>query len=1497
MYSKNRCKRINEKEKVGKEIEVGMRALLEALANLVRERVRDRLWEKIGLALSIIVVFCTTYVLILPALTLTGNSDSEVIQQETQTALSETETSVTETIESSLSPQEATMESPSETTSPSTTTEETETPQSSVTQESAPQPTGNQAGQFEVEADNVIVKVFYEAETFNESVSLRVTPIADTRKIEDKLNDVLKENKQSLIESYSYDISFINAAGVEIEPSKEVSVSINFKNALASSEIQEGWRLYHFINNNMDQVEDLTTETATVIDQDKSENVTEVSFKSDSFSPYVIAGTSYEDFKPYIVSGSFQGTTTETPHSDGSRTLQTDLKLDYDIPKTELNKSKSYAIELPQDTTWTNINENQEYTGKDGGRDAYKYRFVQENGKKYIVISFLDSYLAIAGDKVHGDLIYTATIGQTYRKETGNYEIPFTDKVTITVPSDKIEKKEEPQQAQYDLSSKKEGSVTYDGDNAYLNYTVEVSSNKGTKDVVNLTDTLKVDGFKIESFEKLSVIRTDSNGTTADLTNSTNLNYSNGKFTTQLPKLSANQKYKITYRYKISGFPAGKSTNIGNGLDLTTPDIPNQHQDKHLEVYRNKIGKSGSYDKDTNKIKWTITVNENHNDIAGAELKDTMIAQASDVQITPSDGATKTATGYTFSATDGGKNTNKYVITYTTDAGKKPDSWNAQAKNISNTATFTDGGESSSTSATTPGGIGDTGGLTKKFDKIEATGDSKLKTLTWTSTIKVPGDGIIPKGTEFTDTLSGNHNNAWTEHYYTNKQVDAIYSLLVDRFGAGNFEFSVWESGQGTWQWSNYDSSNSQKTYRQFKFRLLKDYRGSKDIDLTYTSTANVESIINFDNTIGTTGFSQKAVYRYDVNSKVTKMDGSQSTSDGKEYETKDTSHTINADGTITWVVKVALEDNSTSLTLTDTPPVGLTLVGVKYGVRNGNQTDLKYEGDKLSYALNKYYNAFKIIVDGTVNTDGSVMLNFSAAEGTTLKAETKANQSTYGDNLYVWFTFKSTDGALDENVTKSYTNKVSATLDGSPAGEDDHTQKITITPSQKVSKGGTWSNDNREVNYKLDINPYAEDLAAGKASYTVTDTLEYREDLLTNLSYDLKQESVKLYDSNNQELDKSLWSWTVEKTKDSNGVYKSVLKLTVPNKQKLRLEYSYTVSREVDADDKTDLSVKNTAEVSGFKSGKTENTVSYTWQKMSTSGTAQTTKYFKLTKVDLDNFAIVLPNAVFEVRENDTDKVVATYKTGTDGALYVTKDGNEAISKIEDLKNDTLYYIVEVTAPDGYKLPDTSDQKRYYFYFSDTNSLPTNIGGLATSLPEIANLAKQSKQEFVENEQLPPTTSVTVDKKWQNADGSDAQRTSGKIIVSLKRISDIDTTPVEIESREVTYDGGQWQTTFNNLPTKGDNGEFYTYFVEEQVVAGYTTTYSNISKTSENPSDIAVSSGTITITNQAQQAYVLPETGGIGPEKVAVFGLVASMVTMIGLLVHLYRKYQGGAP
>lgn len=60
------------------------------LAILVKKRVRDSIIAKIALVLSLVVVFCTTYLLILPALTIsTGNSSS--VFQSSESASSQVE--------------------------------------------------------------------------------------------------------------------------------------------------------------------------------------------------------------------------------------------------------------------------------------------------------------------------------------------------------------------------------------------------------------------------------------------------------------------------------------------------------------------------------------------------------------------------------------------------------------------------------------------------------------------------------------------------------------------------------------------------------------------------------------------------------------------------------------------------------------------------------------------------------------------------------------------------------------------------------------------------------------------------------------------------------------------------------------------------------------------------------------------------------------------------------------------------------------------------------------------------------------------------------------------------------------------------------------------------------------------------------------------------------------------------------------------------------------
>lgn len=1472
-----------------------MKRLWIRLVALVKKRVQDSIVAKIALVLSVAIVFCTTYLLILPALTISTDSSSSVIQ-----SVSSSEETTTEALQEESSQAES-----SKVTDSSTTTSEAETESSD--------PDAIAAGSLSAETSDVTVTATYEDNTFSEPVTLKVSPVSDSSAINNKLTSILSETKQTLAQAYSYDISFVTASGEEVEPSKDVNVSITFKGAVSSSERQSGWKLYHFVDNDINNVEDLTDKSDTTINQDSSDSATGVDFKSDSFSTYTVAGVTYTNFSDYLTSDTtYTNRTVEQPtYSETTEILTTGIKLSYQINKEDLEANGNdykYAIELPADTAWTSITEGQTYKGTDEqNNSAFEYEFVQDGDKKYILITFLEDYVNNAGTYVKGNLEYTATIGSTYRNKDGSYTITYSDDVKVEIPSDEIKVVPKEDEAAYDVSSSKKGSVEYDGDEAELIYTVTVSSNKGTNGDITLKDALSgsdLGDITIDSVTIDSITKSDGSSVSVP---SKEDGDDKKSFTMTLSQLEAGESYTIKYRYKVSNFPAGKAYAINNTVNLESPDIDNPGNSSYqVTIERNKITKTGKYDSDSNTITWEIKVNENQNDIAGATLSDDMFSNAigGSITISPSGGIEKTSDGYKFTAVSDGKNTNTYEIIYKTDAGDSPDSWGQNKNQVTNVVELTDNGETSTAEKTVGTGEGDTGGLEKTFESAEDTDTASIKVLNWKSVISMPGDGIIPTGTVFEDELQAPNSNDFDNHYYTKDQIDSIYNRLVEIFGAGNFDFWIWESGQATWQYTSYDQISSDKTYRKFKFELRKDYENTKDITLEYTSTGNVSAIINFANTISTDGFRDSADYRYQATSKVTKMDGNAITSDGEEYQDKDTSHTINSDETITWVVKVALDDTATSLTLTDTPPAGLTLVGVKYGVRTGNQTDLTYEDNKLSYTLNQYYNAFRISVDGTVNSDGSIVLNFEAAEGTTLKAQTKANNSKYGDSLYVWFTFKTTDAQLDDSTTKTYKNKASATIDGVPAGEDDHTQTITIEPSKKISKSGEWhkndtTDDIRGVHYTLKLNPEAQDLNPDSDTYEVTDTLTYVTDVTTNISYDLIGSSVKLLDSSGNEVTDG-WSWTVEKVQEGLTV-KSVLKVVVPDEQAYTLKYVYAVSGDIK--NNTSLTVNNTASIEGMKTGSTECKYTYTWEEADTSGTATTDKYFKFTKVDAKNFRITLKGATFNVYEYGTDSLVASYVTNDDGVFYIYKNLSGAAETHTSLKQDTLYYVKEVTPPPGYDLSD----EVYYFYYSEDSALPSNLGSeFPGDTSQILNLATRSKVENVKDKELPPTVSLTVNKKWFTATGDETSRSDGSITYDVIQVA----TAEDGTSTESTYKSGEtlshdddWTKPYTKLPVSGTdssgNAVTYTYYVKENAVSGYDTSYTNSNNDvpTEEAADMAIASdsATITIRNTAQKQYDLPETGGNGTQWHYLAGAALSLLAIGLLSFKVYKRYQIG--
>lgn len=1088
------------------------------------------------------------------------------------------------------------------------------------------------------------------------------------------------------------------------------------------------------------------------------------------------------------------------------------------------------------------------------------------------------------------------------------------------------------------MKSSKYGKVEYDGDQADLIYTVKVWSDKGTKGDITLKDTLS--GDKLGDITIGSIIVDSIKKNNESLKNINKTDASDKKsFTMTLPKLNANESYEIKYRYKVKQFPAGKAYAIKNDITLESPDIDHPgNSNSWLTIERNKISKDGKYNSSDNTITWTIEVNENHNDIAGATLKDDMFSDAisGKVDISPSTGCEKTSDGYKFVAVDNGKNTQHYTISYKTKADKPEESWKATPRKVTNMATLTDNGDTTTTGPVEVPIVGNTGKTTKSFVSKENTSNPNIKILNWKSTIKMPGDGVIPAGTTFDDILIGAGQTS-IYHYFTKAQLKSIYAELENQFGKGNIKLiaNSYKENNAYGNDEEYSSLSDSEHYYRFRFTLLSDYKGS-DVTLNYQTTADVSSIANFENTFD--GHSAK--YTYDAG-RVTKLDGSNvgyhQNLGRVDYIPGDTNYTVDKDSsnyknTIPWAVRVALGDKDKSVTVTDTLPKGVdwNLKSLQFG-RLYNLKTATINGNTIS-ASGEGYTASGII------EDGKITVTVSSTDGKPLK-ENKVlfDDPNFKLALYVLFTFDlPNETPLDEDIVKAYTNKASATVDGSPVGEDDQTQTITYKPRKKLVKSGSWDDSKHELNYSLTLNPDAQDLNANSDTYTVTDTLTYSSSSLDNISYHLLDDTVKLIDSSGNEV-KDGWSWKVKEVKDGL-ITKSILTVVVPDNQKYTLQYVYGVSGNLIRNH--EYKVNNTASIEGIKTGSGEATT--TWETYSTSGTAKTDRSYVINKVDSNNYGKKLKGAVFAVyrydpyndvhrcdgdyHNYDKDKVVSYYVSDENGQISISKKlleegqycyewvpyidylpclgGYYRLSRTAskyNFEDNELYYVKEIAPPEGYVLPENPD--RHFFYYSPNSC--TCDDEYYEKISGAVNLAKTGASIRVENKKA-KQTNLTVKKEWLDADGEPTSVVGPDVSVKYKLMQAVITqgkihSEVYKDSQRV-YDNlelnqkNNWKTTFTDLPVEKD-GERCFYYVEEYSYPGYDTSYSNGSETSKNPIVMATDSedGQIIIKNKAQKQYELPETGGSGVKMHYMIGAGLALLSLGLILLKSYKNYQRG--
>ena len=392
------------------------------------------------------------------------------------------------------------------------------------------------------------------------------------------------------------------------------------------------------------------------------------------------------DFSGYVETVTYKDAT-YNPETDQ---VEVSFKLTFAIGSaamhpSEVEEQHNFVYALPLGVTIPDSMLDKTYTGRDtSGAEGFTYEFVKNDDGTYsILINFIHDYVKDK-DNFEGYINFSAYAGATDEKES-EYKYTFADDHVIDIKPEEI-KHPEGESMHYNIAVEKSAS-NYNYDENKITYKITVDSTKGTPNPLNLTDVLKLNGLSVDHVQLGSVVVEDRHdqwnmvyGSQKDVSGcAMNYDSASGEITMSLPGLGTGcegngQRYIITYDVYLNEPTAGSQYTVGNkatvsGTDSTKGETIKDSGETTTTVNKGlDIYKSGTYDKETRKITWTITVNNNQNNIAGSTLTDDMFASIdkSTVKFEPSNGIAWDGDALKFSGVNGDTNDQTYTITYTT---------------------------------------------------------------------------------------------------------------------------------------------------------------------------------------------------------------------------------------------------------------------------------------------------------------------------------------------------------------------------------------------------------------------------------------------------------------------------------------------------------------------------------------------------------------------------------------------------------------------------------------------------------------------------------------------------------------------------------------------------------------------------------------------------------------------------------------------------------------
>ena len=460
----------------------------------------------------------------------------------------------------------------------------------------------------------------------------------------------------------------------------------------------------------------------------------------------------------------------------------------------------------------------------------------------------------------------------------------------------------------------------------------------------------------------------------------------------------------------------------------------------------------------------------------------------------------------------------------------------------------------------------------------------------------------------------------------------------------------------------------------------------------------------------------------------------------------------------------------------------------------------------------------------------------------------------------------------LGEGETHTYNN----TIEWTGVGKDSAAAKVTNSEST-LTKQSVQETENGEnlVYYYVVINPASRDLHPASNQLELRDTLT----LPTGAEAVIRLETIGLYhyDAANvyghylgkEITEEEFDDFKVEAEPGTENTYT----FTVPDETACVVVYAYEIDSGTSALD--EITVNNTASLLGRAVISAGDEVIISAQD---SGGTVNRATLTIYKYAGDNQAILLNDVLFDLfrfeeQDDGTYKWVRTYITaeGRDGYFITGGDGPVGAIILNFLDEgdgdgthyNTLYRLTEYETLEGYELDTTP---RYYVWGelgateeATADAMADALNGADVAWDQVVFIPfGESKTEYISN--APTTTSIKVEKIWQDIDGDAAESHPESVTVTLLQNGERYGEPVVLSAEN------NWSHTWKNLPKEDDKNNPYTYTVVETPVDGFETSYEN---------NDGIKDGTIIVINKETAVYVLPETGGTGAWRILALALV----------------------